>query len=439
MSVVDNIREAGIVGEGGAGFPTHVKVNCQAECVIANGAECEPLLRVDQQIMQYYPERVAEGVALLMQQTGAPRGVIALKDHYTEAIAALEKAIASRPGIELHIMKSTYPAGDEQQIVYSVLGRVVPTGGLPLDVGAVVSNVSTLMDISRSMEGTPLTEKYVTVGGAVNNPITVKVPIGISGEELVRAAGGLAREDCAFIIGGPCMGRVSETADFPVTKTTGGLLAIPRSHGIFHKKSAELNMQLIQSVCCQCSMCTQMCPRNALGLRVEPHKAMRSLGAGLDLLGDSANGIFSCCDCGICTYYACNFDLKPSKVMQTMKQGLAGAGVKPRKEVYGPVDGGLELKKLPVSRMIARLGISEYDVPAPMQMELLPAMQVRIPLRMHIGAPSVPVVKEGQHVEKNQLIADIPEKALGAKIHASISGTVTAITAEHIEIQGGAA
>ena len=167
MDIISKIREAGIVGEGGAGFPTHVKVNCKAECVIANGAECEPLLRVDQQIMQYFPDRVVDGVVKLMEQTGAPRGVIALKDHYHDAIAALNKVIADKPGVELHIMKSTYPAGDEQQIVYSVMKRVVPTGGLPLDVGAVVSNVSTLADISRAMEDQPVTEKYVTVTGAV--------------------------------------------------------------------------------------------------------------------------------------------------------------------------------------------------------------------------------------------------------------------------------
>ena len=438
MTLLDQIRDAGIVGEGGAGFPAHVKVNCKAEIVIANGAECEPLLRVDQQIMQFFPERVVDGVIRLMEQTGASRGVIALKDHYTEAITALQKAMAGKPGVALHIMRSTYPAGDEQQIVYSVTGRVVPTGGLPLDVGAVVSNVSTLTDISRAAEGLPVTEKYVTVGGAVQDPVTLQVPIGTSGEELIRAAGGVTDQDCVYIIGGPCMGRVSQTADFPVTKTTGGLLAIPRSHPLLQKKNPDLNLRMIQAVCCQCSMCTQMCPRNALGLHVEPHKAMRSIATGMDLLGDSFNGVFSCCDCGICTYYACNFGLKPSNVMQRIKQSFSEAGMKPRKEVFTTVDSGLELKKLPVSRMIARLGIREYDVPAPMRFEVLPVKQVAIPLRMHIGAPSVPVVQTGQQVRKGQLIADIPEKALGAKIHASIDGTVTDITEKEIRIGRGA-
>lgn len=433
MSIIEMICNAGIVGEGGAGFPTHVKVNCKAECVIANGAECEPLLRVDQQIMQYYPEQVVSGLLAVMQQTGATRGVIALKEHYQEAIAALNRVIADKQGVELHIMKSTYPAGDEQQIVYSVMNRVVPTGGLPIDVGAVVSNVSTLRDIGRALQGVAMTEKYVTVGGAVAHPVTLQVPIGTSGLELLEAAGGTVEEDCVFIIGGPCMGRVSHTADFPITKVTGGILAIPQSHPLLIKKNPEINLQMMQAVCCQCSMCTQMCPRNALGLQVEPHKAMRSVANGKNL-GISLNGIFSCCDCGICTYYACNFGLKPSKVMGMLKQSMADAGIKPVKKVAANADLGLEYKKLPVSRLIDRLGIEKYNVPAPMIQDIFSSKKVCIPLKMHIGAPSIPIVQVGQKVTKGDLIADIPEKALGAKIHASITGTILAISQDSIVI-----
>ena len=231
--------------------------------------------------------------------------------------------------------------------------------------------------------------------------------------------------------------QVRDTLDIPVTKTTGGLLAIPKDHPLLERKSPKLNLQLIMSVCCQCSMCTQMCPRNALGLNVQPHKAMRSLASGGDLLGEF-NGIFSCCNCGLCTYYACNFGLKPSQVMQTLKSAIASKGVRPRKEVYGPVDGGLENKKVPVERLIARLGIAEYDVPAPMAEKPLTTSCVRIALRMGVGAPSVPVVAVGDKVRKNQLVADIAEKKLGVKMHASISGVVTDITADYIEIRKAA-
>ena len=434
--IIDIIREAGIVGMGGAGFPTHVKINCKAEFVLANGAECEPLLRVDQQVMQYFAADVVRGIRAVKEFTGAKRAVICLKEHYHAAVAALQEVLKDADDVELHLLQGYYPAGDEQQIVYEVTGRVVPTGGLPLDVGAVVCNVSTLTNIAAALDGKKVTEKYVTVGGAVKNPVTLRVPVGISLQELMDAAGGPTC-DCKYIIGGPCMGRVVDTLDIPVTKTTGGLLAIPKDHPLLERKSPKLNLQLIMSVCCQCSMCTQMCPRNALGLNVQPHKAMRSLASGGDLLGEF-NGIFSCCNCGLCTYYACNFGLKPSQVMQTLKSAIASKGVRPRKEVYGPVDGGLENKKVPVERLIARLGIAEYDVPAPMAEKPLTTSCVRIALRMGVGAPSVPVVAVGDKVRKNQLVADIAEKKLGVKMHASISGVVTDITADYIEIRKAA-
>lgn len=426
------VCDAGILGAGGAGFPTHVKINCKAEIVLANGAECEPLLRVDQQVMQVYAAEVVRGIRAVKEFTGAKRAVICLKEHYEEAVRALKKAVQDTD-VELHLLDAYYPAGDEQQIVYEVTGRVVPTGGLPLDVGAVVCNVSTLVNIAAALDGKKVVEKHVTVGGAVKNPVTLRVPVGTMLSELLKAAGGTT-EECAYIIGGPCMGRVVDTLEIPVTKTTGGLLAIPKDHPLLAKKSPSLDLRMIMAVCCQCSMCTQMCPRNALGLNVQPHKAMRSLANGIDLMGDF-NGIFSCCNCGLCTYYACNFGLKPSQVMQTLKSAIASKGTRARKEVFGTVDGGLENKKVPVSRLIARLGLSEYDVPAPLNDKLMTVDRVRVELKMGVGAPSVPKVAVGDKVRKNQLIADIAEGKLGVKMHASISGTVTEVTDTYIEIR----
>ena len=339
MELTKVVCDAGILGAGGAGFPTHVKINCKAEYVLANGAECEPLLRVDQQVMQVYAADVVRGIRAVKEFTGAKYAVICLKEHYHDAVDALKAQLKDADDVQIHLLDGYYPAGDEQQIVYDVTGRVVPTGGLPLDVGCVVCNVSTLMNIAHAMDGKKVIEKHVTVCGAVKNPVTVRVPVGISLKEVLAAAGGTT-EPCDYIIGGPCMGRVVDTLDIPVTKTTGGLLAIPKGHPVFEQKSTTINLKKMMAVCCQCSMCTQMCPRNALGLNVQPHKAMRSLANGVDLMGD-INGIFSCCNCGLCTYYACNFGLKPSKVMQTLKSAFGSKGIRPRKEVYGPVDHGL--------------------------------------------------------------------------------------------------
>lgn len=437
MSLIDNIRDAGIVGAGGAGFPTHVKVNCKAEYIIANGAECEPLLRVDQQLMAVHADMVVKGITAVKEATGAKHAVICLKEHYHDAVTALSEAVKGTD-VELKLFKSYYPAGDEQQMVYEVTGRVVPTGGLPLDVGCVVDNVSTLMNIAAAIDGTPVIDKYVTVGGEVKNPITLKVPIGTPISILLKAAGAPADlSDYTIVLGGPCMGKLTKDINTPVTKTTGGILVFKTdSHVIMAKTNDPArDLKLAKAVCCQCSMCTQMCPRNALGLNVQPHLAMRAAAQNDGKLLGDVNGIFSCCDCGVCTYFACNFGLAPSRMMQRMKQGLAQAGIKPKKEVYTTVDKGIDNKRVPVSRMIGRLGIKQYDVPAPLNDELMGVDCVKIPLKMHIGAPSVPVVSAGQAISRGDLIADIKEGALGANVHASISGTVTAVTNDSITIE----
>ena len=437
MGVVDKIRDAGVVGAGGAGFPTHVKAAGKAEIVLANGAECEPLLRVDRLMMQRYPELVVKGLKAVMEATGAQSGVICLKKHYHDAITALERAIAGEPNIRLFAMESYYPAGDEQQIVYEVTGKVVPTGGIPLDVGAVVSNVSTLINIANALEGQPVVDKVVTVGGEVGRPVTLKVPIGTPYRLLIEAAEGPKSLDgYTIVVGGPATGKLSNDWDEPVTKTTGGILVFPSNHPLIQKKTdqQEVDLKLAKAVCCQCNLCTQICPRNNLGLGVEPHKAMRAafMNNG-KLLGD-VNGIFSCCDCGLCSYYACNFGLSPSRMMARMKTGLRQNGYKPEKRIKGGVSQSFENTKVPTKRLMSRMGILQYDAETPLVEDGIAVSSVKIPLSMHIGAPSIPVVKAGDRVTKGQLIAEIPEKSLGARIHASISGTVTNVTNTSIEI-----
>ena len=419
-----------MVGAGGAGFPTHVKARCQADVVIANGAECEPLLNVDQCAMRDEAGEIVAGLEAVMQATGAKKGVICTKEHYHDAVASLQQALKGKEGIFLKLLKSTYPAGDEQVMVYEVTGKVVPTGGLPLDAGAVVLNVSTLKNVSRALNGIPVTSKTVTVTGEVDHPVTLEVPIGTPYQLLIERAGGpKSASGYTAIIGGPCMGTLENDWSKPVTKTTGGIVVLKSDHPLIATKTDDFarDVKLAKAVCCQCSLCTQMCPRNALGLKVEPHKAMRAA-ANDDgsLLGD-INGVFSCCSCGLCTYYACNFGLNPSAMMTRMKNGLSRAGVKPEKRIAYPVSEGYNLTKLPVFRLVSRMGVSQYESNAPFVREEISVSRVTIPLKMHIGAPAEPVVTVGSRVKKGDLIARIPEGKMGANIHASIDGTVEAI------------
>ena len=418
---IEKINAAGIVGAGGAGFPAHMKLDCRAETLIINAIECEPLLRTDRYVCETYADEIAAAVRQMKEAVQAKKAVIAIKEHYTDAVAALKKAV-SGTDIELYLSESFYPAGDEQNLVFSITGKTVPTGGIPLDVGCVVSNVSTALNIAQALEGRPVTDKFVTVSGSVANPVVVSCPIGTPLNELLKAAGGAAG-DCTFIVGGPLMGRITDDLSEPVTKTTGGLLAIPKGHRLLSRKNESAReVNLARAVCCQCSMCTQMCPRNAMGLDVQPHKAMRAFASGNEKLLGSLNGIFSCCDCGLCTYYACNFGLHPSKAMQRVKTALQKDGIKAVKQVKNSPDPGFSNKRMPTGRLLARMDLTQYDRPAAYAGRVIPD-EVRIPLRMHIGGPDKPVVRPGDSVSRGQVIA-VPE-GMGAVIHASVCGVVT--------------
>jgi Na+-translocating ferredoxin:NAD+ oxidoreductase RnfC subunit len=384
-------------------------------------------------MMSVQAGKVIDGIRRAMEATGAGHCFVALKSHYHDAISALNAVLGGDPSITLHRSDTYYPAGDEKQIIFEITGKVVPTAGLPLDAGIVVLNIGTLAAISDAMEGIPFTERLVTVGGAVRSPVTLMVPIGTPFSVLMKCAGGVT-EECRYIEGGPLMGKVYKSEYGHVSKTTSGLIALPVNHPLIKNKTGEMNLQLIKSVCCQCTMCTQLCPRNSLGLGTAPHKAMLSFAYGTDLVPDE-NSILSCCDCGICSYYACNFGLKPAMVMGILKNKMGEAGIKPEAKAPGRLDAALYSKRIPTKRMISRTGLSVYDVPAGLGEDGLEVREVNIPLKQHIGAQSVPVVNQGQRINKGDLIADIPEGKLGAKIHASISGTVKITMEDSIGIE----
>ena len=207
--IVEKVRMAGVVGAGGAGFPTQVKINASVDIVIANGAECEPLLRAHQLIMASESEKIILGLQAVMLSTGAKSAFIGLKQKYYSAVRNLQAAI-DRTGdsrIKLYFLPDFYPAGDEHALLHEVTGRIVPEGGIPLNVGVVVINVETLINVAQAMIGVPVTEKYLTVTGAVRRPITLKVPLGMKVAELIALAGGANVAEYRLVDGGPMMGK----------------------------------------------------------------------------------------------------------------------------------------------------------------------------------------------------------------------------------------
>ncbi len=427
--IIEKVRDAGVVGAGGAGFPTHVKLETKVEYVIANGAECEPLLRIDQQLMATQANKVIKGLKLVMEATGAKKGFIALKEKYKEAIAALTSHIPHPPShIELFILGDFYPAGDEQILVYEVLKRIVPEGGIPLQVGVVVDNVGTLINVADTIERRPVTHRYLTISGAVKGPKSVKVPVGMSVGEVIRLAEPKIN-DFSVLDGGPMMGKLIEDLDSPVMKTTTGLIVLPKDHQVIMNKTLEMRKILRKTMLCmQCTDCTELCPRYLIGHSLKPHKIMRHVGYEMRKELNDITAAFLCSECGLCNLYACPFGLSPLRVNQEIKKELTEAKVKnPHKEAPEEAHSMIEYRKVPTERIISRIGIEEYNLDAPLEKREYRTNLVRISLSQHVGAKSIPTVKLNEKVKVGDLIADIPRGALGARIHASIEGKITDI------------
>ena len=429
-NLVEIVKSAGIVGAGGATFPTHVKIDAKVEIVVVNAAECEPLLRVDQQLMAIRALDMLKALKAVMDQTDAKVGIIGLKKKYHDAIDSLNLCLPDFPNIKLHLMNNFYPAGDEQTLVYDATGRIVPEGGIPLNVGTLVINVETLLNIYDIMEEEiPVIDKYITLTGFVKNKITTKVPLGITVREALDLAGGVTIPDFVIINGGPMMGKIVDIDSF-ITKGTKGLIILPKDHPLILSKTRSFkeSMKMAAMACMQCSLCTEVCPRHALGHNLAPHKLMRvaAYGSTLDMSTQATNA-FLCCECGLCQY-ACVMDLQPWKINQALKREMGSRGIKnPHHNHPQQADPFKEDKKYSGYRLVARLGIKEHDVAAPMVDCNQTYNKVNIALSQHIGAPAQAVVHVGDYVERGQLVGEIPEGKLSARVFASISGSVTAI------------
>lgn len=440
--IADTVREAGIVGAGGAGFPTHVKFESKADTVIANGAECEPLLQCDKAVMRERTDKVLRGLGLLAEAVSADRAVIALKGHYAETVACVrEVATRSFPDIEVYELDNFYPAGDEQVLVTEVTGRVVPEGGIPIEVGVVVNNVITLSWVAEAVDsGRPVTRRAMTVAGSVRRPVTCELPIGAPIGEAVKLAGGATVREWALVEGGPMMGRVVEPTE-PITKKTSGVIVLPADHELALRKRAsiEREVRVGRATCCNCRHCTDLCPRFNLGHSIQPHLIMRAIKAGG--WGEVPSGhvaeAFLCCLCGVCEVYACPMALSPRRVYEHFRGELfAGGHRNPHRRRDCEPHEFQKLRRIPLPRLVARLGLTEYARVAGEVDWREPAIgAVRIPLSQHTGAPSRPVVVAGDRVEEGQLIAEIPEGKLGARQHASISGTVVQVDERGIQIE----
>lgn len=442
-SVVTAIEKAGVVGAGGGGFPSHVKAASRADVVLGNGAECEPLLRGDSELMRTHAARVLRGLAIMRDSVGASRAILALKKKNERTREAIERELGEDDGIELMLLSNVYPAGDEFLLVFEATGRVVPEGGIPLDVGVVVNNVTTLAQVSDAVEGRPVTRRFVTVQGKVERPSTFGVPLGTPVGELLEAAGWSRDEAPAIIVGGPMMGHLASGSEEPTTKTVAGLIALPDDHPLVASMSARESqvLRLARAACCQCMACTELCPRALLGHDLRPHRTVRAIQYS-DYADDQRDitSAFLCCECGMCELFACPLGIQPRRILADLKAELAKRGVaNPHTRSDLSPDDVREYRQIPSGRLTQRLGLSEYDGPAPISdTDIRPAL-VTLKMKQHAGAAAVPAVKTGHEVLEGDVIAEPPEGELGARVHASVSGRVESVTEAEIVLAAAVA
>lgn len=430
------LQNAGVVGAGGAGFPSYAKLNEAADTIILNCAECEPLLKLHRQVMQHYAREIMTALTVVAEAVGAKQVIIAIKPSYKKAVEAVKAQLEDFNMISIGYLPEVYPAGDEVVTIYETTGRVVPPGKLPISVGVTVYNVETMLNAYYALtEGKGVTHKYITVTGEVKEPVTLYVPLGITVGEVIKLAGGTTIEEYTLINGGPMTGNIVTEYDV-ITKTSNAILVMPNDQYIVMKRKSDpkISLKRAMSACCQCRMCTDLCPRNLLGHPIEPNKFMRSASSSVTSDVEPYLGTYFCCACGLCEMYSCFQNLSPKSLMAVVKDELRKGGIPVPAASEAPVKEERSGRYVLKSRLTARLGLTKYNFPALLDEREYAPKSVKLLLSQHIGAPSIPAVKKGDTVKCGDVIASPKEGALGVAIHSSIDGKVKEITDKYITI-----
>lgn len=429
---LDDIEKLGIIGAGGAGFPAHVKLNSRPDTVIVNAAECEPLVHKDMELVLHGSDAVLKGLRTVMEITGARQGIVGIKEKHHHEIELLGSRL---PGnVKLVPVEDVYPAGDEVTLIYLTTRRIVGPGALPISVGCIVQNVETLYNIGVNR---PVVDKFITVAGAVEKPATVRVPVGITFAEVLSHFT-ITAPDFVVRSGGLMMGVLEDDLSRVVSKRTGALIVLPPDHycvTMYRRFVTEHDTDIIAKAGCdQCNFCTELCPRYLLGQPVRPETAMRNRMFTREDQPMVFAGNLSCCECNLCTMYSCPEGLDPrgATVIEkrlSREQHLQWTG---REITVHPM---FDYRKVPTSKLKQRLDILMFRDEAPLSDMTFAPATVRIPLDQHLGAPAVPVVREGQRVKRDDMIAKSGGK-ISSPVHASIDGVVGKIANEEIQLQG---
>ena len=420
------MRKFGIIGAGGAGFPSYAKLAEGADLLLINGSECEPLLYTDYVILKNELSMVISGISEVIKHTLIPKAYLCIKEHTAKRLDMYDgQKLADK--ISVRVLADAYPVGDEIGLIYEASGRLVNPGKLPITAGVIVYNVETMYNLARAVRfSEPVSEKWLTVGGNISHATVLKVPIGTKVSDLFKKLGITVPEGNSVIDGGPSMGKIINPGTYTVTKTTKAILVLPDyTQAIASKKINEkMAIARAETACCQCTRCTDLCPRNMLGYPLEPHKMVRTAMGAAEVMPIMVLSATLCCGCGVCESLACSQGISPRAVIANYK------GVLAKNKLRFNVDGDYEIRpereyrKIPSEKWASTLGVRKFDTVADFGGIIRDFSRVEIPLSKHIGSPSIPSVSDGDFVSAGDEIA-VAASGLSVPQHASISGTVT--------------
>ena len=432
------LKDNGVVGAGGAGFPSYCKLAEGADTLLINAVECEPLLYTSYTLMQERIRDIIIGMRAVMEYANIPRGLLAVKDYRAKKLGYSDGQELA-PGVFIKYIPNVYPMGDEINLIYTATGRVVPPGQLPITRGVIVFNTETIYNIGLVVQfNQPVTKTYLTISGDTDKAYCVKVPVGMKIAEVLKIMNVKVPDTHVVIDGGPSMGTVVNLATDVVKKPCSGLLILPKTIPAVANKlrTKEDNFRRASSVCCQCNRCTDMCPRHLLGYPLEPHKMVRSTLSAAMADPELIKTATMCCGCDICSTLACCQEISPMQIIKEYKGILAKNRMKyvadPNEQFTPSPD--RQARMVSAGKWKEVLGVAKYDKFPPIYVEeKLKATEVFVPMSQHIGAPAIPIVAVGDVVEENQMIAKAAE-GLSVPHFAPISGRVTYVDAKTIVI-----
>ncbi len=430
------LQNSGIVGAGGAGFPSYMKLADGADILCINCAECEPLMYTDYMLMQEEMAKIVEGSQIVMEATGIKHTYIAIKEHRAHMLGYSNDQVLGK-NVSVKLLPNVYPMGDEINLIYESTGRVIRPGNLPITSGVIVFNGETVYNIRQAVkENKSVTEKWVTFGGDLAERFMVRVPVGMRVAEILKMLGITVPSTHSAIDGGPSMGKIIDPNKAVITKTTKSILIIPNTARCIRNKNVSMDDMLRRaaSACCGCTRCTEMCPRHSLGYPIEPHKMIRA--ALNSVVADYPELVATaslCCSCGVCAEVCCQ-EISPKDVILQLKGVLAKNKVRFVGDRDYPMSSDRPYRMIQSARWEDILGVHKYDIVPKYIPKALDAKRVEIAMSQHIGAPSVPAVSVGDTVTEGQVIANAGA-GLSIPQHASISGRVVSVDPTKIVIE----